>query len=231
MGMIVAQGNVSIFEPTFDGNMINSELINYMQKAYPIRRMRQNILSDMEDGISNTRFKIVIDIHLSVEKAMISTENYIKIVHENKTSPLCFRKERDNVINAYSVAMIDLHYCIISKKEKFLRDHFEKINTAEKRIQFKFDQLMNNCSTITVQEYDVCIKNHGEKLGNDIEKIKRTLNTVEKYRMITTLQYDIQNCWQARYRSLNSTLLKISKESLKFIQNLDTCNNNNSTTN
>lgn len=110
--------------------MISSELINYMQRAYPIKRMRQNILNDMEDGISNTRFKIVIDIHLSVEKAMISAENYIKILHENKSNSLCFRNERDNVINAYSVAMIDLDYCIVSKKYKFIKDHFEKVNTV-----------------------------------------------------------------------------------------------------
>lgn len=84
---------------------------------------------------------------------------------------------------------------------------------------------MNNCSTITVQEYDVCIKKHGEKLGNDIEKIKKALDTVEKHRMITTLQYDIQNCWDARYRSLNSALFRVSKESLKFFENHDTCEN------
>lgn len=101
-----------------------------MWRAFPINRTRQNLLNDVEDGISNTRFKIMHDIHLDVEKAMMSVENIIRISHDNKVNSSCFDKQKIVVINGYSLAVSDLDECIRFKRIKFLKNDFYSVESV-----------------------------------------------------------------------------------------------------
>ncbi|KAF7998006.1 hypothetical protein HCN44_009404 [Aphidius gifuensis] len=163
------------------------------------------------------------DIHLNVEKAMMSVENIIKISHDNGINSSCFDKQKIVVTNAYSLAVSDLDECIRFKRIKFLENDFHSVESITKQVGLKFVDIMNECKEFYVADYDICVKNHGQQLKKYIKDIKNELNTVDTNPLMTNLEASIYDCWQSPYQSLNSTLSHVSQQLREYANSPAIC--------